>query len=142
MKKLFFALVCLFALSTQTFADRPVEKSQLPVKVQEFVKKHFPNVEISYAQKDNDWFDRELTVVLANGTKLEFTSKGEWLDVDCERGRVPESIIPAEIKKFISENHKNHYVKEIKKERRHYDVKLNNDLDMEFSLNGKLLRYD
>ena len=31
---------------------------------------------------------------------------------------------------------------ELKKERRHYDVKLSNKLEMEFSLDGKLLRYD
>ena len=35
-----------------------------------------------------------------------------------------------------------HRVVEIKKERRHYDVKLSNKLEMEFSLDGKLLRYD
>ena len=61
MKKVLFAIVCLFALSTQTFADRPVEKSQLPVNVQEFVKKHFPGVEVSYAKQDNDWFEKDYT---------------------------------------------------------------------------------
>ena len=142
MKKLFFALVCLFALSTQTFADRPVVKSQLPVKVQEFLKNHFSNVEISYAKQDSDWFERDYTVVLTNGDKLEFTSKGDWKDVDCEHNQVPEAIIPAAIRKYLNENQKGHRVVEIKKELRHYDVKLNNDLDMEFSLNGKLLRYD
>lgn len=143
MKKVLLAIACVFALSTQTtLADRPVEAAQLPANVQEFVKKHFSGVEVSYAKQDNDWFERDYTVVLTNGTKLQFTSKGEWKEVDCEHGRVPESVLPAGIKKYVNDHQKNHHVVEIKKERRHYDVKLSNDLDMEFSLDGKLLRYD
>lgn len=142
MKKVLFAIVCLFALSTQTFADRPVGATELPVKVQEFLKKHFPSVEVSYAKQDNDWFEKDYTVVLTNGAKLEFTSKGDWKDIDCEHGRVPESVLPAGIKKYLAENQKNHHVVEFKKDRRHYDVKLSNDLDLEFSFDGKLLRYD
>ena len=142
MKKVLFAIVCLFALSTQTFADRPVEKSQLPVNVQEFVKKHFPGVEVSYAKQDNDWFEKDYTVVLTNGDKLEFTSKGEWKELDCEHNQVPEGIIPAPIRKYVSENQKGQRIVEIKKERRHYDVKLSNKLEMELSLDGKLLRFD
>ena len=142
MKKVLFAIVCLFALSTQTFADRPVEKSQLPVNVQEFVKKQVPGVEVSYAKQDNDWFEKDYTVVLTNGDKLEFTSKGEWKELDCEHNQVPEGIIPAPIRKYVSENQKGQRIVEIKKERRHYDVKLSNKLEMEFSLDGKLLRFD
>ena len=143
MKKTLFAIVCLFALSSvSVFADRPVEKSQLPVLVQEFLTKHFPKVEVSYAKQDNDWFDKDYTVVLTNGVTLEFTSKGEWKEVDCEHGQVPETVIPVAIRKYLNENQKGHRVVEIKKERRHYDVKLSNKLEMEFSLDGKLLRFD
>lgn len=143
MKKTLFAIVCLFALSSvSAFADRPVEKAQLPVNAQEFLKKHFPNVEISYAKQDNDWFDRDYTVVLTNGNRLEFTRKGEWKELDCEHSQVPEAIVPAAIRKYVNDNQKGQRVVEIKKERRHYDVKLSNKLEMEFSLNGKLLRFD
>lgn len=142
MKKVLFAIVCLFALSTQTFADRPVSATELPTKVQEFLKAHFPGTEVSYAKQDSDWFERDYTVVLTNGSKLEFSSKGEWKEIDCEHGRVPESILPTEIKNHLAENQKAHYVVEFKKDRRHYDVKLSNKLEMEFNLNGKLLRYD
>lgn len=142
MKKLLFATVCLFALSTQTFADRPVSTAQLPANVQEFVKKHFPNVEVSYAKQDNDWFEKDYTVVLTNGDKLEFSSKGEWKELDCEHNQVPASVLPAEIKKYIADNQKGQHVVEFKKDRRHYDVKLSNKLEMEFSFDGKLLRFD
>lgn len=142
MKKMFLAIVALVFVSVQSFADRAVEKSQLPTNVQEFIKKHFPNVEVSYAKQDNDLFDRDYTVVLTNGDKLEFTSKGEWKELDCEHNQVPEAVVPATIRKYLNENQKGQRVIEIKKERRHYDVKLSNKLELEFSLDGKLLRYD
>lgn len=142
MKKVLFAIVCLFALSTQTFADRPVEAAQLPTKIQEFLKKHFSAVEVSYAKQDNDWFERDYTVVLTNGDKLEFSGKGEWIELDCEHNRVPVTAIPDAIKQYVEKNRKGNYVVELKKDRRHYDVKLNNGLEMEFSLDGKLLKYD
>jgi hypothetical protein len=142
MKKVFLAIVALVFVSVQSFADRAVEKSQLPAKVQEFVKKHFPNIEVSYAKQDNDLFERDYTVVLTNGNKIEFTSKGEWKEGDCEHHQVPEGIIPDAIRKYLNENQKGHRVIEIKKDFRHYDVKLSNKLEMEFGLDGKLLRYD
>lgn len=142
MKKMFLTIVALVFVSVQSFADRAVEKSLLPANVQEFVKKHFPNVEVSYAKQDNDWFDRDYTVVLTNGNKLEFSSEGEWKEIDCEHHQVPEAIIPAPIRKYVNDNQKGQRVVELKKERRHYDVKLSNKLEMEFSLDGKLLRYD
>lgn len=142
MKKILLAIVCVLSLSTQLFAGRPIETEDLPEKVQEFVKKHFPKVEVSYAKQDDDWFERDYTVVLTNGDKLEFTSKGEWTEIDCEHNQVPEAIIPAAIRKYINEKQKGKRVLEIKKERRHYEVKLSNKLEMEFSLDGKLLKYD
>lgn len=142
MKKVFLAIVALVFVSVQSFADRAVEKSQLPANVQEFVKKHFPNIEVSYAKQDNDLFERDYTVVLTNGNKIEFTSKGEWKEVDCEHHQVPEGIIPDAIRKYLNENQKGHRVIEIKKDFSHYDVKLSNKLEMEFGFDGKLLRYD
>lgn len=142
MKKMLFAIVCVLGLSTQLFAGRPVETTDLPKNVQEFVKKHFPNVEVSYAKQDDDWFERDYTVVLTNGDKLEFTSKGEWTEIDCEHNQVPEAIIPAAIRKYMNEKQKGQRVVKIKKERRHYEVELSNKLEMEFSLDGKLLKYD
>ena len=142
MKKVFLAIVALVFVSVQSFADRAVEKSHLPANVQEFVKKHFPNIEVSYAKQDNDLFDKDYTIVLTNGDKLEFSSVGEWKEVDCEHNQVPVTVLPAGIRKYVSENQKGSHVVEIKKERRHYDVKLNNKLELEFSLDGKLLRFD
>ncbi len=142
MKKVLFAIVCLFSFSAQSFADRPVDFSQLPANAQEFIKRHFANVKVSYAMQDNDLFDRDYTVVLANGDNLEFSRKGEWKELNCGRNAVPATVIPEAIKKYVSEKHSGHRVIELKIDGRHYDVKLSNKLELEFSLKGKLLRFD
>ena len=43
MKKLFVLFICLFTLSTATYAreDRPIRVDQLPAKAQQFIKKYF-----------------------------------------------------------------------------------------------------
>lgn len=143
MKKVLFAVVCMLTLSVQqVLADKPVNVNQLPAQAQQFLKTYFSGIEISYAKQDTDLFDRDYTVVLTNGDKVEFDRNGVWKEVDCEHHQVPAGIVPAAISNFISANHKGQPVVEIKKERRRYEVKLQNDLDMEFSLDGKLLKYD
>ena len=111
MKKVLFAIVCLFYLSVQlVLADKPVNSNQLPVKAQQFLEKYFPNVEVSYAKQDTDIFDRDYTVVLTNGDKVEFDRNGNWKEVDCEHHQVPAGILPDVISKYISDKYKGQQV--------------------------------
>ena len=143
MKKTLCAVVVLFALSAVgLFANRPVSANELPANIQKFIKSHFPSVEVSYAKQDDDWLEKHYTVVLTNGDKLEFTNKGEWLEIDCEHNRVPEALIPAAIREHVAQTQYGHHVIEFKKERRHYEVRLNNKVEMEFSFDGRFLRFD
>lgn len=144
MKKLVVAIACLFALSANLFAmsDRPVEVNQLPDKVQQFIATHFGFTEVSYAKHDTDLFDRSYTVVFTNGDKVEFYAGGEWEEIDCEHNAVPEALIPDFVKSFIDTKHKGQTVVELKKDKRRYDVKLKNGLELEFSQKGKFLKYD
>ena len=86
MKKILFALVAIFTLGVSNVSadnDKLVSKSELPVKTQQFLDQYFANVKITYAKLERDLFDRSYEVVLAEGTKLEFTPQGDWKDVDC-----------------------------------------------------------
>ncbi len=55
---------------------------------------------------------------------------------------VPEGIVPAAIKTYIKTKHINKFVIEIKKERKEYEVELNNGIDIVFDKNGNFKRYD
>ena len=59
--------------------DKMISFTQLPAKAQEFVKSHFANIEVTSVWKDTEFLRVEdYTVVLDNGTEIEFYSNGEW----------------------------------------------------------------
>ena len=103
-----FLLTLVFSLGVVSafgFNDKVISKNQLPAQAQSFLNENFADVKISYAKQETDFIERSYEVVLADGTKLEFTKKGNWKEVDCRYSEVPSAIVPAPIKNFINENY-------------------------------------
>ncbi|MDD5975794.1 MAG: PepSY-like domain-containing protein [Bacteroidales bacterium] len=144
MKKLFVFLISLFIVFP-SFADNDVviEKKDLPANAQQFIEKYFAGVEISYAKKEVEVFIiKSYDVILTNGVKLEFDSKGEWKDVDCKKSEVPSDIIPTPIRNYVKAKFPSNYIVEINKGTFGYDVDLNNGLELEFNKEGKFKSID
>lgn len=99
-------------------------------------------MEISLATIDKELFDTTYEVFFTNGNKVEFSKNGEWKDIDCEYSRVPESAIPAKIREHIDTKHKGRYVKEIDRDKRDYEIKLDNGIELKFDLKFNLIGYD
>ena len=145
MKKILFALFALFSVGVfVASADnhKVINKSQLPVQAQQFIDKHFAGVEISFAKEEREILGRSYEVRLANGAKLEFSSKGAWEEVDCRFGEVPAAIVPVEISKFIKENYPDAKVQKIEIDRNDYEVKLSNRLELKFDKEFRLVDID
>ena len=84
MKKILFALVAIFTLGISNVAadnDKLINKSELPAKAQQFIDKYYANVKLTYAKMEREFLERTYEVVLADGTKLEFTCDGNWKEV-------------------------------------------------------------
>lgn len=145
MKKILFALFALFSVGVfVASADnhKVINKSQLPVQAQQFIDKHFAGVEVSFAKEEREILGRSYEVRLANGAKLEFSSKGAWEEVDCRFGEVPAGIVPAEISKFIKESYPDAKVQKIEIDRNDYEVKLSNRLELKFDKEFRLVDID
>ena len=52
---------------------------------------------MSLAKEDRDFSGTTYDVLLADGTEIEFSSRGEWKEVDGKRTALPTSFIPAQI---------------------------------------------
>lgn len=143
MKRFIFLMMSMVVFST-AFAgrDRAIDPDKLPEKSKTFLKEHFPDKKISFAKMDGDWEDRSYEVILSNGYKVEFTYKGEWKKIDCKYDKVPDAIVPKQILKYMSESHKDNKIVEIEKKRRGYEVELDNDIDIKFDSQFKVLKYD
>ncbi|MDO5571140.1 MAG: PepSY-like domain-containing protein [Bacteroidales bacterium] len=148
MKRIIALPVCAFIFSLSVFAeDMPVKQNELPQKAQNFLKEHFNDKKISFSSQDKDFFDGEYKIVFTDGSKIEFSKKGDWLDVECKKNSegVPSSIIPAKIKKYIAENHSDSKVYDIENNRGirgGYEVKLSSGLELKFNKEGDFKGFD
>lgn len=144
MKTMMMMLVCLFALQGLAKADddKPIEVNNLPQKAQTFIKQHFADAKISYAKVEEDFLDKRYDVIFVNGQKVEFDKKGEWLEVDCKFSVVPTAIIPEQIKKQVTQKFPEQKVVKIERDKKGYEVKLDNKLEIKFTKNFQIVGYD
>ena len=145
MKKIFLSLVVAMLAVMPMLADndKMITREELPRKAQMFLTKHFDGVEVLYAKAERDMgVITSYDVVLDGNVKVEFNRSGEWTSVDCEHSQVPNSVLPQGVLDYVSNKFAKAYVMEIERGRMGYEVKLSNDLDLDFDKNCKFLRVD
>ena len=139
MRLLFIALLSMMVTSVAFADDKPIPVEKLPAAAKTFVDTNFPGKKILYAEKD--WNSYECR--LDDGTKIDFTSKGEWKQVDCHgMSAVPAVLVPEAIKQYVETNFSNCMITKIDKERHGYDIELSNDLELRFNHQGALIGMD
>ena len=65
-------------------------------------------------------------------SSVDFNSKGQWTEVDCDGSEVPDAIVPVQIMTYVKGTYPNSRIKEIEKDRRGYEIKLSNNLELSF----------
>lgn len=144
MKKLLFlfGLICVTVLGNGCEShDQVIQLSDLPKVAQNFINTHFGDRQVSYVMKD----DGEYEVRFNDGTKVDFGRKGDWEAVDCNHQSVPQSVVkllPSNVSSYVTSNFSGAFITKIERERRSYNVELNNGLELEFNSNGDFLRID
>ena len=148
MKKSIIALLgAVMATATLIAApltddDRAIKYEQLPAKARTFIADHFPNVQPSYTFEDREHDRSEYKVLLESGAKIEFDGTGEWSDVECHGGAVPEAIVPKKIADYVAKHYATSVIVEISRGRNEWDVKLNNGVELEFNRDYRLVDVD
>lgn len=144
MKKIGLILMCVLAVHAMAIAgnDKQIAVNQLPNNAVSFIQKHFDTANVSYAKVDKDIFDKSYEVIFVDGSKVEFDKKGEWKEVDCQFTSVPVAVIPTPINDFISTHHQGKKVMEIDRDRKDYEVKLDNGFELKFDLKFNFIGAD
>lgn len=141
-----FLLLAVLALAGFTAVraaagDTPIQVAQMPAASQNFIKKYFGDIQVDHAVvKDRGL--KKYEVVFVNGTEIEFDAQGEWMEVDCEHGAVPEAIIPRKLLTYVEKNHPGRRIVTIKRDTRGYGIELDNDLDLKFDRDFRLMKMD
>ena len=73
MRKLFLIVAVSFLSLGVVSANsnRPISVDNLPQKAQQFIKKYFSQVSVTYATEDRDILSKEYEVMFAEGTKVD-----------------------------------------------------------------------
>jgi hypothetical protein len=141
--KLFvMALVCLFVSAACFADDKMIPVEQLPATVKTFIKQHFPQKTILYAEKDSEIRGVKYEVRLNDGTEVNFDKKGNWDKIDCKRVAVPAVFIPQAIATYVQTNFPGDIIVKIDKERYGYEIELLSDLELKFNKKGQLISMD
>jgi hypothetical protein len=136
-------LMMLPAIGTVCAADKPIPFDKLPQKAKQFFEAYFSKDDIVEVSVDNPYFfGTEYEVVLRDGSKIEFASQGEWMEVKMKNKAVPLAIIPKTIILYVRKSFPDTFVTSMKKKGALYKVKISNALELEFSRQGEFLRFD
>lgn len=145
MKKILATLLFAAATVGAVQADnneRPVTLDKLPAKAQEFLKTHFGDLTFAYAVEETNFLGKEYDVCYTDRTEVEFRTDGEWTKVERRYAPVPDAVVPAQILAFVKEHNPQARIMQIDRDRRDWEVELDNGIELKFDLNYKLIGYD
>ena len=144
MKKILLSALAIATLAvTPTMAeDVAITVQQLPQEAQKFLKANYATSNIVSAYHDKDIADNDYTVLLSDGTKVEFDASGKWESVKNKSAKIPSALIPVQIQNYVKRNYPGIGIVKIERKRYGFEVELHNDLDLKFDQKGKFIRVD
>lgn len=144
MKKLFLAVVAMFAMSSVAMADndKPVQVNQLPAQAQTFLQTYFKDAKVALATQETELFNKSYDVVFNTGDKVEFDKSGQWTEVRCRQTGVPAQIVPAQIAEYVKTNYPDALILQIERDSREWEVKLSNRWEITFNNQFQVIDID
>lgn len=138
LKKLILILAIAIGASAAS-AKLPLDKytikrENLPETARTMLSEHFPKAKVSMIKVDHHLLRKtDYDVKLTNGTKIEFSNKGEWTSIDCKKGSVPEALVPQAIRTNVAKRCGDVKIVKISRSLAYYTVGISS---------GKTLKYD
>lgn len=140
MKTKIIMAVLLLGFVISAKAQKKIKTTELPKPAQEFLKKHFSYTSVEIAKKDAEHGEKGYEVKLKDGTEVEFWKDGSYREVDGDDKPIPTEFIPVSVKDYVSKNYPNEKITHIDYGHKDLDVDLTNNIDLEFTKEGKILK--
>lgn len=129
------ALCCLTILLMTACLDKNV-----PPRIKAFVSQYFPDSSIVLVESDDDdEMGKEYSVLLNDGTKIEFDLQGDWERVGRQKTGVPAKLIPQVIRQYLKTNYPNDVVTKLSKKPYGFKIELSSDMDLRFNAQGQFM---
>jgi len=132
------AVMLTLGLVCRADNDRVITVKQMPEAAQKMLKSNFNKKVPTVVTVDHD----DYTIIYESGEKLEFDKKGNWKDIECYGSKVPSALIPEQIAKHVKKSYPGATIVKIERDNRHYEVTLDNGLEIEYNKKFKVVRTD
>jgi hypothetical protein len=143
MKKLILMIVSIAAfVSVAGAEDKPVTFNQLPEGARTFLDTNYQKVKLVLATKDDDFIRPEFNVVLENGVAIQFDNDGRLEKIASRSGDIPAAVIPKQITDIVKSHYPDAYIVEYEVDRKTYEVKLSNRIEITFDSSFRLVEID
>lgn len=114
-----------------------INRKDLPEPAREMLDEHFPKAKVSMIKVDKHLLKKtDYDVKLTNGTKIEFSNKGRWTNVDCKKKSVPESLVPKAIRNSVAKKYPDEKIVRITRSSLYYTVGLANSKELKYDRLG------
>ena len=128
-------LWCLAILLMTACMDEKV-----PPRPKAFIDQYFPHSTVVLVEIDDDDDDgKEYSVLLNDGTKIEFTMQGEWKRVSRKKTGVPSTLVPKSILQHVKTNYPEDVITKLSKKPYGFKIELSNDEDVRFNPQGQFM---
>lgn len=138
IKAIILMVALLIGIGAKADHDQVITYSQLPAKAQAMLKKYFANKVPLVVTVDWD----DYAIIYESGEKIEFDKEGDWKEIECRASAVPSDLIPDKIKNNVKKSFPGKSVIHLDRNRRGYEVKLNNGLEIEYDRAFKVIGID
>ncbi|MBW7952687.1 MAG: PepSY-like domain-containing protein [Chitinophagales bacterium] len=135
-------LILFLSISFLGFGqDRIIPYSEVPAKIQGYIKNHFPSYKVIQSKVDYEGLTKEYEITLNDSIKLEFDDKNNIKSIEA-KSKLPESVIPLSIREYLKNNYPNNFIIEWELKRSYQSIELDNKVELEFTLKGNFIRID
>lgn len=145
MKRMLLLIASAILLSTRPASagdDRPIAYADLPAAARELLAAHFDGLRVSRSTVERSLLEREYTVLFSDGSKIEFDKTGTWTKIECRRQPVPQALVPQAIRDAVAADFEGARIRSIERDRREYEVELENGIDLTFDRQFRLVEVD
>ena len=113
--------------------------AEIPIAIKAYVETHFNANEIIRAEKETESGSITFAIYLTENVNLEFNSALLITNIDGVT-ELPNSVIPQTILDYVAANYSANFITDWDLETNYQEVELNNNLELEFDLNGNFIR--
>ena len=143
MKKFGLSLMGLGVWAASWAAgDKLIRFEELPEAARATVNRYFDADQVASVKQEYEWLGSVYEVKFYDGTEIDFLGNGEWKEIDCTPRALPAGLVPSGIARLIEKRFPERKVVKIERDRRDWEVELDDGTDLKFDLQFNLIDID